>query len=117
VGLHLIGLPRSKWAWRVTWGPVEWHAWTHCHGLAGFLLPGVWNCVGYYPSLGLRQFGGLQHLPRIDGLNPVTFEYLGGTYMWESIKRAMHYWSFQLLEVDFVDLDLPSEEIATFEYV
>uniref|UniRef100_A0A2N9ECG0 DUF7745 domain-containing protein n=1 Tax=Fagus sylvatica TaxID=28930 RepID=A0A2N9ECG0_FAGSY len=93
----------------------KWHAWTHCHGLAGFLLPGVWNCVGYYPSLGLRQFGGLQHLPRIDGLNPVTFEYLGGTYMWESIKRAMHYWSFQLLEVDFVDLDLPSEEIATFD--
>jgi hypothetical protein len=37
--LYLIGLPQSKWAWRVTWGPIEWHAWTHCHGLARLLFP------------------------------------------------------------------------------
>ena len=36
--LYLIGLPWSKWAWRVTWAPVEWHAWTHCHGLLGLPL-------------------------------------------------------------------------------
>jgi hypothetical protein len=114
---YLIGLPRSKWAWRVTWGPVEWHAWTHCHGLAGLPLPRVWNCVGYYLSLALRQFGGLQHLPRIDDLSPMTFEYLGGTPMWEGIERVTYYWSCRVSKVDFMDLGSPSEEIVTPEFI
>ena len=52
--LYLIGFPRSKWAWKVTWGPAQWHAWTHCHRLVRLPLPRVWGCIGYYPSLALR---------------------------------------------------------------
>ena len=37
--------------------------------------------------------------------------------MWEGIERVTHYWSCWLLVVDFVDLDSPSEEIVTLEYV
>jgi chromosome segregation ATPase len=31
--------------------------------------------------------------------------------------RMMHYWSCQVTEVDFVDLDSPSEEIVTSEFI
>lgn len=56
--LYLLGLPQSKWAWRVTWGLTQWYAWTYCQGLAGLLVRGVWGYAGYYLSLALRQFEG-----------------------------------------------------------
>uniref|UniRef100_A0A2N9IQ69 DUF7745 domain-containing protein n=1 Tax=Fagus sylvatica TaxID=28930 RepID=A0A2N9IQ69_FAGSY len=39
--------------------------WTHCALFDGVPLPGVWGCTGYYPSLALRQFGGVQYPPRL----------------------------------------------------
>uniref|UniRef100_A0A2N9F6U2 Aminotransferase-like plant mobile domain-containing protein n=1 Tax=Fagus sylvatica TaxID=28930 RepID=A0A2N9F6U2_FAGSY len=42
-----------------------WRPWTHCALFDGVPLPGVWGCTGYYPSLALRQFGGVQYPPRL----------------------------------------------------
>uniref|UniRef100_A0A2N9G6W6 DUF7745 domain-containing protein n=1 Tax=Fagus sylvatica TaxID=28930 RepID=A0A2N9G6W6_FAGSY len=63
--LYLLDLPLSGWAWKVTWGPASWMPWTHCALFDGVPLPGVWGCTGYYPSLALRQFGGVQYPPRL----------------------------------------------------
>ncbi|GMY39109.1 hypothetical protein FCV25MIE_34353 [Fagus crenata] len=47
----------------------------------------------------------------MDDLSLVTFEYIGGTPMWEGIERVTHYWSYRVTEVNLVDLNSPSEEI------
>uniref|UniRef100_A0A2N9HIZ5 DUF7745 domain-containing protein n=1 Tax=Fagus sylvatica TaxID=28930 RepID=A0A2N9HIZ5_FAGSY len=67
--LYLLDLPLSGWAWKVTWGPASWMPWTHCALFDGVPLPGVWGCTGYYPSLALRQFSGVQYPPRLGDLD------------------------------------------------
>uniref|UniRef100_A0A2N9G324 DUF7745 domain-containing protein n=2 Tax=Fagus sylvatica TaxID=28930 RepID=A0A2N9G324_FAGSY len=74
--LYLLDLPLSGWAWKVTWGPASWMPWTHCALFDGVPLPGVWGCTGYYPSLALRQFSGVQYPPRLGDLDAVTFDYI-----------------------------------------
>ena len=37
--------------------------------------------------------------------------------MWEGIERVTHYWSYRVTEVNFVDLNSPSEEIVTSEFL
>ena len=66
--VYLFDLPLSEWSWRVTWGPAVLRPWTHCSLFDGVPLPGVWGCTGYYPSLTLRQFGGVQYPPRLGDL-------------------------------------------------
>jgi hypothetical protein len=58
--LYLLDLPLSEWSWKVTWEPAVWRPWTHCTLFDGVPLPGMWGCTGYYPSLALCQFGGVQ---------------------------------------------------------
>uniref|UniRef100_A0A2N9HPB9 Aminotransferase-like plant mobile domain-containing protein n=1 Tax=Fagus sylvatica TaxID=28930 RepID=A0A2N9HPB9_FAGSY len=48
--------------------------WTHCALFDGVPLPGVWGCTGYYPSLALRQFGGVQYPPRLGDLDAFLIE-------------------------------------------
>uniref|UniRef100_A0A2N9IHC1 DUF7745 domain-containing protein n=1 Tax=Fagus sylvatica TaxID=28930 RepID=A0A2N9IHC1_FAGSY len=67
--LYLLDLPLGEWSWKVTWGPAVWRPWTHCALFDGVPLPGVWGCTGYYPSLALRQFGGVQYPPRLGDLD------------------------------------------------
>uniref|UniRef100_A0A2N9F2K3 DUF7745 domain-containing protein n=1 Tax=Fagus sylvatica TaxID=28930 RepID=A0A2N9F2K3_FAGSY len=74
--LYLLDLPLGEWSWKVTWGPAVWRPWTHCALFDGVPLPGVWGCTGYYPSLALRQFGGVQYPPRLGDLDAVTFDYI-----------------------------------------
>uniref|UniRef100_A0A2N9HSZ6 DUF7745 domain-containing protein n=1 Tax=Fagus sylvatica TaxID=28930 RepID=A0A2N9HSZ6_FAGSY len=66
---YLLDLPLGEWSWKVTWGPAVWKPWTHCALFDGVPLPGVWGCTGYYPSLALRQFGGVQYPPRLGDLD------------------------------------------------
>uniref|UniRef100_A0A2N9H200 Aminotransferase-like plant mobile domain-containing protein n=1 Tax=Fagus sylvatica TaxID=28930 RepID=A0A2N9H200_FAGSY len=73
---YLLDLPLGEWSWKVTWGPAVWKPWTHCALFDGVPLPGVWGCTGYYPSLALRQFGGVQYPPRLGDLDAVTFDYI-----------------------------------------
>jgi hypothetical protein len=53
-----------------------WRPWTHCALFDGVPLPGVWGCTGYYPSLALRQFGGVQYPPRLGDLDAVITPFL-----------------------------------------
>jgi hypothetical protein len=53
----------------------------------GMPLPGVWGCTGYYPSLALRQFGGVQYPPRLGDLDAVTFNYIPSEDMWRLLSR------------------------------
>uniref|UniRef100_A0A2N9I882 Aminotransferase-like plant mobile domain-containing protein n=1 Tax=Fagus sylvatica TaxID=28930 RepID=A0A2N9I882_FAGSY len=48
----------------------------------------VWGCTGYYPSLALRQFGGLQYPPRLSDLSLVTFDYVLGDDMWRFLSKG-----------------------------
>uniref|UniRef100_A0A2N9HSP9 DUF7745 domain-containing protein n=1 Tax=Fagus sylvatica TaxID=28930 RepID=A0A2N9HSP9_FAGSY len=81
--LYLLDLPLSGWAWKVTWGLAVWMPWTHCALFDGVPLPGVWGCTGYYPSLALRQFGGVQYPPRLGDLDAVTFDYIPSEDMFQ----------------------------------
>uniref|UniRef100_A0A2N9ISA0 Aminotransferase-like plant mobile domain-containing protein n=1 Tax=Fagus sylvatica TaxID=28930 RepID=A0A2N9ISA0_FAGSY len=90
--LYLLDLPLSEWSWKVTWGPAAWAPWTHCALFDGVPLPGVWGCTGYYPSLALRQFGGVQYPPRLGDLSAVTFDYIPGEDMWRLLFRIEDIW-------------------------
>ena len=58
----------------------------------GVPLPGMWGCTGYYPSLALRQFGGVQYPPRLGDLSSVTFDYVLGGDMWSSLSWVESIW-------------------------
>uniref|UniRef100_A0A2N9FA29 Aminotransferase-like plant mobile domain-containing protein n=1 Tax=Fagus sylvatica TaxID=28930 RepID=A0A2N9FA29_FAGSY len=90
--LYLLDLPLGEWSWKVTWGPAVWRPWTHCALFDGVPLPGVWGCMGYYPSLALRQFGGVQYPPRLGDLDAVTFDYIPGEDMWRLLSRIEVIW-------------------------
>uniref|UniRef100_A0A2N9FR42 Uncharacterized protein n=1 Tax=Fagus sylvatica TaxID=28930 RepID=A0A2N9FR42_FAGSY len=60
--------------------------WTHCALFDGVPLPGVWGCTGYYPSLALRQFSGVQYPPRLGDLDAVTFDYIPSEDMWRLLS-------------------------------
>uniref|UniRef100_A0A2N9EXS4 DUF7745 domain-containing protein n=1 Tax=Fagus sylvatica TaxID=28930 RepID=A0A2N9EXS4_FAGSY len=82
----------------VTWGPAVWKPWTHCALFDGVPLPGVWGCTGYYPSLALRQFGGVQYPPRLGDLDAVTFDYIPSEDMWRLLSRVEVIWEGRLSE-------------------
>uniref|UniRef100_A0A2N9HAF7 Uncharacterized protein n=1 Tax=Fagus sylvatica TaxID=28930 RepID=A0A2N9HAF7_FAGSY len=97
--LYLLDLPLGEWSWKVTWGPAVWKPWTHCALFDGVPLPGVWGCTGYYPSLALRQFGGVQYPPRLGDLDAVTFDYIPSEDMWRLLSRVEVIWEGRLSEV------------------
>uniref|UniRef100_A0A2N9FAK0 Uncharacterized protein n=1 Tax=Fagus sylvatica TaxID=28930 RepID=A0A2N9FAK0_FAGSY len=96
---YLLDLPLGEWSWKVTWGPAVWKPWTHCALFDGVPLPGVWGCTGYYPSLALRQFGGVQYPPRLGDLDAVTFDYIPSEDMWRLLSRVEVIWEGRLSEV------------------
>uniref|UniRef100_A0A2N9I4L3 DUF7745 domain-containing protein n=1 Tax=Fagus sylvatica TaxID=28930 RepID=A0A2N9I4L3_FAGSY len=87
----------------VTWGPAVWKPWTHCALFDGVPLPGVWGCTGYYPSLALRQFGGVQYPPRLGDLDAVTFDYIPSEDMWRLLSRVEVIWEGRLSEVVLIE--------------
>uniref|UniRef100_A0A2N9GIF6 DUF7745 domain-containing protein n=1 Tax=Fagus sylvatica TaxID=28930 RepID=A0A2N9GIF6_FAGSY len=87
----------------VTWGPAAWMPWTHCALFDGVPLPGVWGCTGYYPSLALRQFGGVQYPPRLGDLDAVTFDYIPGEDMWRLLFRIEDIWGGRLSEMVLIE--------------
>uniref|UniRef100_A0A2N9HQT6 DUF7745 domain-containing protein n=1 Tax=Fagus sylvatica TaxID=28930 RepID=A0A2N9HQT6_FAGSY len=101
--LYLLDLPLGEWSWKVTWGPAVWKPWTHCALFDGVPLPGVWGCTGYYPSLALRQFGGVQYPPRLGDLDAVTFDYIPSEDMWRLLSRVEVIWEGRLSEVVLIE--------------
>uniref|UniRef100_A0A2N9GWT1 Aminotransferase-like plant mobile domain-containing protein n=1 Tax=Fagus sylvatica TaxID=28930 RepID=A0A2N9GWT1_FAGSY len=109
--LYLLDLPLSEWSWKVTWGPAMWKPWTHCALFDGVPLPGVWGCTGYYPSLALRQFGGVQYPPRLGDLDAVTFDYIPGEDMWRLLFRIEDIWGGRLSEIVLIEGGLPYGQV------
>uniref|UniRef100_A0A2N9G767 Uncharacterized protein n=1 Tax=Fagus sylvatica TaxID=28930 RepID=A0A2N9G767_FAGSY len=69
----------------------------------GVPLPGVWGCTGYYPSLALRQFSGVQYPPRLGDLDAVTFDYIPGEDMWRLLFRIEDIWGGRLSEMVLIE--------------
>uniref|UniRef100_A0A2N9GSL4 DUF7745 domain-containing protein n=1 Tax=Fagus sylvatica TaxID=28930 RepID=A0A2N9GSL4_FAGSY len=69
----------------------------------GVPLPGVWGCTGYYPSLALRQFGGVQYPPRLGDLDAVTFDYIPSEDMWRLLLRIEDIWGGHLSEIVLIE--------------
>uniref|UniRef100_A0A2N9G964 DUF7745 domain-containing protein n=1 Tax=Fagus sylvatica TaxID=28930 RepID=A0A2N9G964_FAGSY len=105
------------WAWKVTWGPAAWMPWTHCALFDGVPLPGVWGCTGYYPSLALRQFGGVQYPPRLGDLDAVTFDYIPGEDMWRLLFRIEDIWGGRLSEMVLIEEGSPGDSSVTSDFV
>ena len=115
--LYLLDLPLNEWSWRVTWGPAVWRPWTHCSLFDGVPLPRVWGCIGYYPSLALRQFGGIQYLPRLGDLSSVTFDYVPGDDMWRFLTRVEDIWRGRCSEMVLVEDGLLADSSVSADFV
>uniref|UniRef100_A0A2N9ENM9 DUF7745 domain-containing protein n=1 Tax=Fagus sylvatica TaxID=28930 RepID=A0A2N9ENM9_FAGSY len=115
--LYLLDLPLSGWSWKVTWGPAVWKPWTHCALFDGVPLPGVWGCTGYYPSLALRQFGGVQYPPRLGDLDAVTFDYIPSEDMWRLLSRIEDIWGGRLSEMVLIEEGSPGDSSVTSDFV
>jgi hypothetical protein len=115
--LYLLDLPLGEWSWKVTWGPAVWRPWTHCALFDGVPLPGVWGCTGYYPSLALRQFGGVQYPPRLGDLDAVTFDYIPSEDMWRLLLRIEDIWGGRLSEVVLIEEGSPGDSSVTSDFV
>jgi hypothetical protein len=115
--LYLLDLPLGEWSWKVTWGPVVWMPWTHCALFDGVPLPGVWGCTGYYPSLALRQFGGVQYPPHLGDLDVVTFDYIPGEDMWRLLLRIEDIWGGRLSEMVLIEGGLHADSSVTPDFV
>uniref|UniRef100_A0A2N9HE62 DUF7745 domain-containing protein n=1 Tax=Fagus sylvatica TaxID=28930 RepID=A0A2N9HE62_FAGSY len=113
---YLLDLPLGEWSWKVTWGPAVWKPWTHCALFDGVPLPGVWGCTGYYPSLALRQFGGVQYPPRLGDLDAVTFDYIPSEDMWRLLSRVEVIWEGRLSEVVLIEDGSPGDSSVASDF-
>ena len=91
--------------------------WTHCALFDGVPLPRVWGCTGYYPSLALRQFGGVQYPPRLGDLDAVTFDYIPSEDMWRLLSRIEDIWGGRLSEIVLIEEGSPGDSSVTSDFV
>jgi hypothetical protein len=91
--------------------------WTHCALFDGVPLPGVWGCTGYYPSLALRQFSGVQYPPRLGDLDAVTFDYIPSEDMWRLLFRIEDIWGGRLSEMVLIEEGSPGDSSVTSDFV
>uniref|UniRef100_A0A2N9GF92 DUF7745 domain-containing protein n=1 Tax=Fagus sylvatica TaxID=28930 RepID=A0A2N9GF92_FAGSY len=82
-----------------------------------YLFLGVWGCIGYYPSLALRQFGGVQYPPRLGDLDAVTFDYIPGEDMWRLLFRIEDIWGGRLSEMVLIEEGSPGDSSVTSDFV
>ena len=91
--------------------------WTHCALFDGVPLPRVWGCTGYYPSLALRQFGGVQYPPRLGDLDAVTFDYIPSEDMWRLLSRIEDIWGGRLSKIVLIEEGSPGDSSVTSDFV
>ena len=114
---YLLDLPLGEWSWKVTWGPAVWRPWTHCALFDGVPLPGVWGCTGYYLSLALRQFGGVQYPPRLGDLDAVAFDYIPSEDVWRLLSKIEDIWGGRLSEIVLIEEGSPGDSSITSDFV
>ena len=93
-----------------------WRPWTHCSLFDGVPLPGMWGYTGYYPSLALRQFGGIQYPPRLGDLSLVTFDYVLGDDMWMFLAWVESVWEGRCSKMVPVEGDLHADSSVTPDF-
>ena len=94
-----------------------WRPWTHCNLFDGVPLPRVWGYIGYYPSLALRQFGGVQYPPRLGDLSSMTFDYVPSDDMWRSLSWVENIWGGRCSEMVLVEGGLHADSSVTPDFV
>ena len=56
--------------------------------------------MGYFPSMAMRQFGGIQHIPRLSDLSIVTCKFklidinvavIGASKFWKAHKSSIDF--------------------------
>jgi chromosome segregation ATPase len=77
----------------------------------------VWGCTGYYPSLALRQFGGVQYPPRLGDLSAMTFDYVPGEDIWRLLFRVEDIWGGRLSEMVLIEGGLHADSSVTPDFV
>uniref|UniRef100_A0A2N9ERJ6 DUF7745 domain-containing protein n=1 Tax=Fagus sylvatica TaxID=28930 RepID=A0A2N9ERJ6_FAGSY len=73
--------------------------------------------LSYYPSLALRQFGGVQYPPRLGDLDAVTFDYIPGEDMWRLLFRIEDIWGGRLSEMVLIEGGLHGDSSVTPDFV
>ena len=96
---YLCSLSPTDQAWRVKWGITRWQGQTHCVGLLGIPLVGIWGCMGYFLGMTMRQFGGIQHILRFNDLFTVTCEYGLVDIDIVMMGRASRFWETRTLSI------------------
>uniref|UniRef100_A0A2N9I3X0 Uncharacterized protein n=1 Tax=Fagus sylvatica TaxID=28930 RepID=A0A2N9I3X0_FAGSY len=69
--------------------------------------------AGYYPSLALRQFGGVQYPPRLGDLSLVIFDYVPDDDMWRSLSWVESIWGGRCSEMVLVEGGLHADSSVT----
>ena len=77
----------------------------------------MWGCTGYYPSLALRQFGGVQYPPRLGDLSAVTFDYVPGEDMWRLLFRIEDIWGGRLSKMVLIEGGFHADSSVTPDFV
>uniref|UniRef100_A0A2N9F9U3 DUF7745 domain-containing protein n=1 Tax=Fagus sylvatica TaxID=28930 RepID=A0A2N9F9U3_FAGSY len=76
-----------------------------------------WVLEGYYPSLALRQFSGVQYPPRLGDLDAVTFDYIPSEDMWRLLFRIEDIWGGRLSEMVLIEEGSPGDSSVTSDFV
>ena len=77
---------------------------------------GIWGCTGYFPSMAMRQFGGIQHIPQLSDLFVVTCEYGLMDIDVAMIGHAFKFWEVCQLSVDFLLCSWDDQEWFSVEF-
>uniref|UniRef100_A0A2N9FQT2 Uncharacterized protein n=1 Tax=Fagus sylvatica TaxID=28930 RepID=A0A2N9FQT2_FAGSY len=72
---------------------------------------------GYYPSLALRQFGGVQYPPRLGDLSLVTFDYVPGDDIRRSLSWVESIWGGRCSKMVLVEGGLHADSSVTPDFV
>jgi hypothetical protein len=76
----------------------------------------MWGCTSYYPSLSLRQFGGVQNPSCLGDLSSVTFDYVPSDNMWRSLSWVESIWGGRCSEMVLVEGGLHADSFVTPDF-
>ena len=114
--LPFAGDSAGQLRYRFGWGLTRWQGLTHCVDLLGIPLVGIWGCIGYFPSMYLRQFRGNQHVPRLSDLFVITCDYGLLHIDVVIIDCASNFWMEHRSTTDYPTCPGDDHEWSTIEF-